>query len=97
MNAYTVSGTLGKDPQLITTDQGKAVSRFSIWVRTGHDDGYWLCCVAFNEMARRAASYCQGQKIWCVGPIIPRRWTDSNGINREQLQLTCNTLEGGKE
>lgn len=56
MLVLTISGNLGRDPELKTTDQSQVAS-FSVGVRTGKDETTWVNCSVWGKRADTVMAY----------------------------------------
>jgi single-strand DNA-binding protein len=56
MLVLTISGNLGRDPELKTTNQSQVAS-FSVGVRTGKDEATWVNCSVWGKRADTVMAY----------------------------------------
>lgn len=100
MNVVTLIGNLTKNPELKTTTNDAAVSRFSIAVRRdrknekGEYETDFFDVVAFNKQAEFAAKYCRkGNKVCINGSVHIRKWTDRDNAIRTSVDVLVNSIE----
>lgn len=101
-------GTVGKDPEVRTTQGGKKVVSFSIAInKTWYNQQgekqqstKWVKCVAWEKTADTLEKYIhKGDRIFVSGEMDVNVWIDKNsGEAKGQLQLTVRQFEflGGK-
>lgn len=88
MNRATLVGHLGNDPEIINTDGGKKIAKFSI----ATDDSYnnaqgerveqtdWHNVVVYGKLAETVEKHFQkGKKYLVEGKIKTRSWDDPQG------------------
>ena len=95
-NITTLTGHLGRDPELRWFESGKAKCQFSIAVSTGKDKpSDWFDVVAWGQSAERAADRLRkGSKVVIVGSLKQERWTDrDSGAQRSKVVVTAQSIE----
>lgn len=94
MNNITLIGRLTQDPELRTTQQGTAVTSFSIAVDRGKDQGAdFIDCVAWRGTAEFVNTYFRkGQAIAVIGRLQMRQWTDKNENRRVSAEVVCDRV-----
>lgn len=108
LNKVMLTGRLGKDVELRVTPNGMSVATFSVAssrpVREGEgwkEETEWFRCVAWRELAERAANRLQkGSKVFIEGRLQTREWQDQQGQKRYSTEVIVNdiiTLEGRKQ
>lgn len=87
-------GRLGGDPRSIETRSGKAMTVATLAVDAGDDDGppLWLGIVAFGRLADDLLRHAKGDPLSVSGRLQVRRWTDTEGAGREQLQVVADAI-----
>lgn len=85
----TIVGTLGKDPKLSTTKNGKSMARFSIaWSERNRDangefhDGptVWVSVTVFGRQAENAGqSLAKGMRVIVSGNLKAELWSSDRG------------------
>lgn len=73
INSLTVTGNLGKDPELLYLESGKSVTKFSLAVSLYRPAGsatMWLDCDAWGKVGELIAEYCKkGSTITVSGSL----------------------------
>ena len=95
-NITTLTGHLGRDPELRWFESGKAKCQFSIAVSTGKDKpSDWFDVVAWGQSAERAADRLRkGSRVVVVGSLKQERWTDrTTGAQRSKVVVTAQSIE----
>ena len=88
INVLILSGNLGREPEMIYTEKGLAVTNFSVAV--GVWDGQkraeatmWVKVVCFDKLAERCNTYLKkGSKVEVVGSLRIREYNDKDGNRR---------------
>lgn len=80
MNRTDLIGNLVREPELRTTQTGKAVCSFTLAVYRDKEHTDFINCVAWNKSAELMHTYCQkGDKIGVSGSIQVRNYDNSQG------------------
>src|SRR5436305_3730850 len=84
-------GRLGKDPEMNYTPGGKAVTKFSLAVDQGKDQGaMWLNIVGWEQLAERMnLLLSKGKLVFVQGRLAPRTYTDKTGKDRMALDIVA--------
>lgn len=93
LNHVSIQGRFVKDPELRRTDNGKAVTSFTLAVdRPGKDNGAaFIPCVAWDKTAEFINSYfMKGNAIVVEGRLDSRDWTDKDGNKRTAYEVIVN-------
>lgn len=102
MNKIILIGNLGKDPDMSYTNDGTAVTRFSLAVNrrtrtaTGErqEETEWFNIVAFRQLAETCNTYLRkGSKIYIEGRVQQRKYTGQDGIQRTSVDVVANEME----
>ncbi len=94
MNQVTLIGRLGDDVALNHTQTGKPVANFSLATDSANEKPDWHRIVVWDKQAENAAKYLsKGKKVAIVGRLSYRPYTDKNGVNHIQAEITAHTLE----
>ena len=104
-NTVTLSGRLGKDPEIRTTQGGSKIASFSIansesWTdRTSGERKevtHWHRIVIANDgMTKTAEMFLQkGSKVGIVGRLENRRWTDDTGRENTVTEIIVRSGSG---
>lgn len=103
-----IIGTLGKDPEVRYSPDGKAVANISVatseeWTdkTTGEKKKAteWHRIVFFGRLAEIAGEYLKkGGQVYVEGRISTRKWTDKEGKDRYTTEIVGSELQmlGGK-
>jgi single-strand DNA-binding protein len=88
----TIVGNLGRDPEMRYTQQGTAVTSFSVAVTTGsgnYEHTEWFRCSAWERLAEVVNEYAhKGSRVMCVGTLKTRSYEDKEGVTRYSTDLT---------
>lgn len=87
-------GRLGGDPRQIPTKSGKDMAVANLAVDAGDEDGppLWIGLVCFGRLAEQLLRHAKGEPLSASGRLQVRRWVDTDGTGREQLQLVADAL-----
>lgn len=102
INKVILIGRICQKPELVTTNNGKQVTNFSIatnenWkngqgVKQEHTEFHRL--TMFGKLAEIAASYCdKGAMIYVEGSIRTNKFTDKNGDEKEVKDVIVNVMQ----
>lgn len=104
LNKATLIGNVGKDPEIRTTQDGKEIANFSLATseRWKSKDGEkrekteWHKIVVYNPgLVKVIKSYVKkGSKLYIEGAIQTRKWTDKEGVERYQTEITMQSFDG---
>lgn len=92
-NLVTLTGHLGKNPEIIEIGQGKKLAKMSLAVQDyqGKDapsKASWFSLVAFDPIADYAAkNFSKGQQLTISGRLSARSWQDKEGKTRYQTEV----------
>lgn len=94
LNVVALQGRLAADPEQRTTQNGTAVTSFSLAVQRnvkGSDGEYgtdWIDCVAWKGTAEFICKYFQkGQLMAVNGTLQTRSYEDKQGIKRKATEV----------
>ncbi|MCP0917860.1 single-stranded DNA-binding protein [Acinetobacter indicus] len=97
VNKVILVGTLGKDPETKTFQNGGSLTQFSIatsdsWTdkNTGErkEQTEWHRIVLYNRLGEIAQQYLRkGSKVYVEGSLRTRQWTDQNGQERYTTEI----------
>lgn len=100
MNKSFFIGNLTKDPELRTTQSGKAVASFTIAVnRRFKDKGGdpvtdFFPVVTWDKLAESCARYlAKGKKVAVSGELQTRSYEDKNGVKRYVTEIVADEVE----
>jgi single-strand DNA-binding protein len=101
VNTVVLIGRLTRDPELRTTTTGKNVCSFSIAVQKrikpqdGSPDADFFNIVAWNKDADYVVNYLtKGRLVAIEGRLQARKYTASDGSNREVVEIVANNVQG---
>ena len=101
MNSITIAGTLGRDCELKTLNNGDSVAAFSVADSAGRDKGtIWWNCELWGKRADSLSRYLiKGQAVAVSGVITENEWTDKDGNKRKNMKIRVNdvALQGGRK
>jgi len=101
MNSITIAGTLGRDCELKTLNNGDSVAAFSVADSAGRDKGtIWWNCELWGKRADSLSRYLiKGQAVAVSGVITESEWTDKDGNKRKNMKIRVNdvALQGGRK
>ena len=98
-NLVVLTGRLTADPELKTTQNGIAVTSFSIAVSRPYRSGEeaqtdFINIVAWRQRAEFITKYFKkGSLIGIEGSIQTRKYTDKNGNNRTAFEVVVNNVQ----
>jgi len=102
MNKIMLIGNLGKDPDMVYTDGGTAITKFTLAVNrvtktsSGErkEETDWFNIVAFRDLAERCNTYLtKGQKVFIEGRLQQRKYTDRDNVTRYMVEVIMNDME----
>lgn len=102
LNTVAVSGNLGKDAELKSSQSGTAILRFGVAVnerrkdQSGNWTDYtnWIGCVMFGKRAQSVAQYLtKGTKVTVQGKLHYSSWQGNDGKNHSKLEIMVDELE----
>ena len=99
INRVILMGRLTADPELLQTQSGAHVTKFSVAVnRPGKDKGTdFIRCVAFKNTAEFITKYFRkGNLIILYGNIHCDNYTDKDGNKRFSFEVTVNEASFGE-
>lgn len=97
LNKITVSGRLGKDPEIRFSQGGTDIATFSLGVNSSFKKDappIWPSCTAFGKTAQIIAA-CLKKGSWVIvsGRLDIQKWQDSNtGQNREKAVIIVDSV-----
>lgn len=95
MNSVQILGRLTKDPEVRYTQDGKAVSEFSIAFNRSKEDADFYDCTAWEKTAENIANYFKkGQRILIDGRLQQDKWRDQqSGETRSKIKIIVNRFD----
>lgn len=100
MNKAVLVGNLTRDPEQRTTQNGFAVTSFTVAVQRRFKDADgtykadFINCVAWRSTAEFIAKYfTKGSRIGIAGTIQTRNYDDANGVRRYVTEIVVDEAE----
>jgi single-strand DNA-binding protein len=103
INVVTISGNLGRDPELRSTQGGTQVLTFSLAVsdrkrnpQSGEweDVTNWVPCVVFGKRAESLSRLLsKGMKCAVEGKLRQSSYKDKSGQNRSKIEVVVDEIE----
>jgi single-strand DNA-binding protein len=101
VNRVVLIGRLTRDPELRTTSTGKSVCDFTLAVQKrikpqdGSPDADFFRVNAWGSTAEYAANYLgKGRLVAVDGRLQSRKYTASDGTNREVVEVVAENIQG---
>jgi single-strand DNA-binding protein len=101
INRVVLVGRLTRDPELRTTTTGKSVCDFSIAVtkrvkpQDGSPDADFFRVNAWGQTAEYVSNYLhKGRLVAVDGRLQSRKYTASDGGNREVIEVVADNVQG---
>lgn len=93
----TVSGNIGRDPEMKDTKSGKKMATFSVastTKREGRDpETTWLDVVCFDDVADGVAgNFRKGMKVILTGQLSLETYSKKDGSQGSSLRMVCNEI-----
>ena len=96
MNTITVSGNVGREPELKYSASGTAVVKFSVADTTGKDDNkktVWHDVVVFKEQAENvAASVRKGSRVIVTGRLDKSEYIGKDGVKKQRVEIIADDV-----
>ena len=100
INRVTLIGSLGKDPEVRTLENGTKVASFSLATSESYKDKNdawqnlttWHNIVAWRGLADRAEKLSKGATAYVEGKISHREYTDKEGNKKYLTEIVASTL-----
>lgn len=95
MNKVTLLGRLAQDPEIRYTNNGKAVTNFTMAVDRGKDKGADFIPVVFwDKTAETIGNYVKkGQRLLVEGRLQVRSYENTNGEKRRVTEVVGSYME----
>jgi single-strand DNA-binding protein len=100
LNNWIGIGNLTDDPEMRYTENGTAVTSFSIAINNGKDKSgedrppTYIDVQAWEKLAENCAEYLRkGKKVAVSGPITVDKWTDQEGTKRQKYRIRAMNVE----
>ena len=96
MNTITITGNVGRDPELKYSANGTAVVKFSVADTAGRDDNkktIWHDVVVFKEQAEHvAASVKKGSRVIVTGRLDKSEYTGKDGVKKQRVEVIADDV-----
>ena len=99
INRFTLLGTLGRDPEIRTLNNGKAAASISVATSVSKKQGnewvsetQWHRVVAYDKQADAAGGMTKGQLIFVDGRLNYRKYTNKEGVEQSVTEIVANEL-----
>ncbi|HEY6409113.1 MAG TPA: single-stranded DNA-binding protein [Ktedonobacteraceae bacterium] len=102
LNKIMLIGNLGRDPEMNYTQNGTALTKFSLAVSRSYktssgekrDETEWFNVVAWDKLAETCNTYLhKGSKVYIEGRVQQRKYTDKNGVERYAFDVVASDME----
>lgn len=103
LNKIMLIGNLGRDPEMSYTQNGKAVTKFSVAVSrrmadrtTGEkrEETQWFNVVAWESLAELCNSHLRkGSKVYIEGRMTSRKYRDRDNVERTAWEVVAEGME----
>jgi len=109
VNQATIIGTLGRDPETKTFQNGGSITSFSVAVNESWNDkntgekkerAEWHRISYFGKIAEVVGKYLKkGSFVYIEGSIHTRKWTDKEGKDVYTTEIIANEMQllGGRD
>lgn len=100
-NKVQLIGNLGQDPEVITTENGKKLAKFSLATNETYKNNagekvsetQWHQVVAWGKTADIVESYLsKGKEVAVEGKLVHRTYENKEGEKRYVTEIRCNEL-----
>lgn len=96
MNNITITGNVGRDPELKFSQSGMAVVKFSVADTSGKDDNkktQWWNIVCFGDLGENvAASINKGTRVQVIGKVQKEKYTGNDGVEKERTEVLADDV-----
>lgn len=92
MNHVSITGRLGRNPELRTTQTGTSVVNISLAVDDSRekDRAHWIDVVIWGRQADAFADFLsKGRRVGVEGRLQQRTWEDRDGNKRSTIEVVC--------
>ena len=102
MDQTTITGNVGRAPEMRYTPTGVPVTTFSVAVNHVYTDAQgqrqertkWYRITTWRKLAEVCAQYVRtGMKVLVTGEVAVSAWLDKEGAARGSLELTAESVE----
>ena len=94
INCVALVGRLTRDPELRRTQQGDAVTSFTLAVNRNFTSRDVINCVVWRKPAENVNQYCsKGSLVGVEGRIQTRSYDNSQGQKVNVVEVICNSVQ----
>lgn len=94
INVAVISGHLTKDVELLKTQNGNSVAKFTVAVDGYNDNTNFINCVAWNKLADILNQYCKkGDLVTVEGRISVRNYDNKQGQKVYITEVIANNVQ----
>ncbi len=102
LNKIMLIGNLGRDPEMNYTQNGTALTKFSLAVSRSYktssgekrDETEWFNIIAWDKLAETCNQYLhKGNKVYIEGRLTQRKYTDKEGNQRTAVDVIASEME----
>lgn len=103
LNKIMLIGNLGRDPEMSYTQNGKAVTKFSLAVSrrtrdrdTGdrREETQWFNVVVWDQLAETCNTYLhKGSKVYIEGRMTSRKYTNKDNVEVTAWEVVATDME----
>jgi len=101
LNRATIIGNLGSDPEVRSTQAGKAVGNFTVATTEGWGEGEerreyteWHRVVVWGKLALTCGQYLKkGRQVFVEGRLQTRSYEDSEGVKRYTTEIVAREVK----
>lgn len=101
INKVILVGNLGGDPEMLTSQSGTAIAKFSVATGSSYKDDQgnnqeiteWHSVVAFKRRAEIAHTYLKkGSRVFIEGHLHTNKWVTETGDKRSKVDIVVDNL-----
>lgn len=102
LNKIMLIGNLGRDPEMNYTQNGTALTKFSLAVSRSYktssgekrEETEWFNIVVWDKLAETCNQYLhKGNKVYIEGRLTQRKYTDKEGNQRTAVDVIASDME----
>lgn len=93
-NRVILSGRMVNEPELVQTESGKILARFSIAINEYKAKAQFFSCIAFDRTAQFLANnFHKGEAIFIDGRVDQHTYEDANGVKRTTYKIIAHDVK----
>ena len=94
MNSINISGHLTRDPQLMYTKNGKAVSTICIAHNVDENTVYFFDVSVWEKLAENCCKYLKkGSGVNICGSLRQQKWNDADGKSHNKISISAYSVD----